>query len=164
MKLSIRLAAEADLSQIMDIYAQARRFMAANGNPTQWGTEYPPTELVLQDLQKNSLYVCVDSDQILGVFCYFQGDDEDYFDIYEGAWLNDAPYGVMHRLAVSIRSSGVAAHCMAYAYSQCGNLRIDTHADNVPMQRALTKNGFQKCGIIHSKYGGDRIAYQKTGV
>lgn len=164
MALSIRLAKDQDLSQILDIYAAARQFMALSGNPTQWGTHYPQLDLVQEDLQNRNLYVCVDGDRIVGVFCYFQGVDEDYLEIYEGSWLSDQPYGVMHRLAVLTHSRGVAACCMEYAYSQCGNLRIDTHRDNLPMQRALAKNGFQRCGIIRSRYGGERIAYQKTGV
>lgn len=33
----IRKAAEGDLPRMMEIYAVARRFMAAHGNPNQWG-------------------------------------------------------------------------------------------------------------------------------
>ncbi len=41
----IRKAAEGDLPRIMEIYAVARRFMAAHGNPNQWGpTNWPPEE------------------------------------------------------------------------------------------------------------------------
>lgn len=35
--LSIRQAVAADVPGLIDIFACARRFMAANGNPTQWG-------------------------------------------------------------------------------------------------------------------------------
>lgn len=164
MELSIRPAAKQDFPRILEIYAQARQFMAANGNPTQWGTNYPQPDLVQEDLENRNLYVCVDGDRIVGVFCYFQGIDEDYLEIYEGSWLSNEPYGVMHRLAVGAHSRGIAAFCFSYAYNRCRNLRIDTHRDNLPMQRALAKNGFQRCGIIRSRYGGERIAYQKTGV
>ena len=37
----IRLAVQTDLKQILEIYDWARRFMAENGNPTQWGTSHP---------------------------------------------------------------------------------------------------------------------------
>ena len=43
-----------------------------------------------------------------------------------------------------------------------GNLKIDTHRDNVVMQNMLKKNGFQSCGIIHVQDGSERLAYQKT--
>ena len=49
-----------------------------------------------------------------------------------------------------------------WAFGQCGNLKIDTHRDNVVMQNMLKKNGFQSCGIIHVQDGSERLAYQKT--
>ena len=44
------------------------------------------------------------------------------------------------------------------------SIRIDTHKDNIPMQRALAKHGFIKCGIIHLANGDERIAFQKSEV
>ena len=38
----IRPATADDLPAINAIYAYARRFMAENGNPTQWGMHFPP--------------------------------------------------------------------------------------------------------------------------
>ena len=40
--------------------------------------------------------------------------------------------------------------------------QIDTHKDNIPMQRVLLRNGFVYCGIIHLENGDERIAYQKA--
>mgnify|MGYP003296922186 CR=1 FL=1 len=40
------------------------------------------------------------------------------------------------------------------------NIRIDTHHDNVVMQRLLKKLGFQYCGIIHLENGDPRLAFQ----
>ena len=48
--MEIRKAAEADLDEILEIYSQARRFMAKNGNPSQWGDVYPPRKLVEADI------------------------------------------------------------------------------------------------------------------
>ena len=42
----IRPAVHTDLPAILEVYHCARTFMAANGNPTQWGTAYPAPELV----------------------------------------------------------------------------------------------------------------------
>ena len=55
----------------------------------------------------------------------------------------------------------MAAECIRFAYERCGNLRIDTHEKNIPMQRCLAKNGFARCGIIYLEDGDPRIAYQK---
>ena len=161
MMLSIRPATDADLPTIHRLYQQARRFMAENANPNQWGTHYPDAETVAEDLSLHRLFVCLSHEEICGVFCYFFGDDPDYHQIFHGQWLNDAPYGVVHRLAVSTKQKGIASFCLDFAFRQCNNLRIDTHRDNHPMQRTLEKNGFHPCGIVNCSHGGERIAYQK---
>ena len=160
--MHIRNANADDLSIVLEIYSQARAYMKANGNPNQWGDTYPPQSLVLEDLEQKRLYVCEKAGEILGVFCYFEGNDPTYDRIYEGEWLNELPYGVIHRIATVAHGKGVAAACFADCFDRCGNLKIDTHRDNLPMQRALTKNGFSRCGIIHLESGDERIAYQKS--
>ena len=50
---------------------------------------------------------------------------------------------------------------LLWGYEQCGNLKIDTHEDNVVMQHVLEKNGFERCGKIYTHDGTPRIAYQK---
>jgi len=57
---------------------------------------------------------------------------------------------------------GTATFCLNWALEQCGDLKIDTHRDNVIMQRALEKSGFTYCGIIYLKDGSERLAYQKV--
>ena len=41
-----RGAVRGDLPQILKIYAHARAVMKASGNPTQWGDNFPPQELL----------------------------------------------------------------------------------------------------------------------
>ena len=48
-----RGARHSDLEQILDIYARARKVMAASGNPTQWGDGYPPREMLEEDIDAN---------------------------------------------------------------------------------------------------------------
>ena len=160
--MKIRKATMEELEQIMDIYAKARAFMRQQGNPNQWGDNRPQRETVQEDIRRGQCNLCVEEGEILGVFCYFQGEDPTYAKIYQGHWLNEEPYGVIHRIAVAVRGRGVASACFDYALSQCRNLRIDTHRDNIPMQRALAKNGFARCGIIYIESGDERIAFQKT--
>nr|WP_330399667.1 hypothetical protein [Mediterraneibacter gnavus] len=76
-------------------------------------------------------------------------------------WLNDAPYGVVHRIASDGTVKGAASFCLNWAFSQCQNLKIDTHQDNLVMQSLLAKLDFKKCGIILTEDGSSRIAYQK---
>ena len=148
--------------EIFEIYDSARRFMYDAGNPNQWGKTNPPRERTETDLREENLYVVEIDNDIFAVFYYKFADDPTYKIIYNGEWLNEKPYGVIHRIAVSHHRMGVAEQCYRYALHQCRNLRIDTHHDNIPMQRSLEKNGFQRCGIIHLANGDPRIAYQKT--
>ena len=159
--MTIRQAQMCDLDRVLQIYADARAFMRAHGNPDQWGENYPPEAMIREDVATGHSYVCIEGEEILGVFYYGEGEDPTYTVIEDGAWLNDEPYGVIHRIAVGARGRGVAAACFAFGVAQCGNLKIDTHADNLPMQRSLEKNGFVRCGTIHLADGSARIAYQK---
>ena len=162
--MNIRKANYKDLEEIRLIYQSARKFMSDNGNPNQWGNNNPPLSRTEEDLRENNLYVVEYDKDILAVFFYKYGDDPTYKIIYQGSWLNNSPYGVIHRIAVSdkARGKGIAGICFDFAYSQCKNLKIDTHKDNIPMQRALAKHGFKQCGIIHLVNGDERIAFQKT--
>ena len=164
LKMNIRKANCKDLEEIRLIYQSARKFMSDNGNPNQWGNNNPPLSRTKEDLRENNLYVVEDDKDILAVFFYKYGDDPTYKIIHQGNWLNNSPYGVIHRIAVSdkARGKGIAGICFDFAYSQCKNLKIDTHKDNIPMQRALAKHGFKQCGIIHLVNGDKRIAFQKT--
>ena len=163
MGYNIRLATTSDLARIQELYADARRFMAETGNPTQWTDGYPQDSVIANDLEREQLYVCTDHDEILGVFCFFRGIEPDYMEIFDGTWLQDGPYGVVHRIAAARGSKGVGAGCLDFAFRNAHDLRIDTHRNNIPMQKLLAKCGFHRCGIIHlTKDGSERIAYQKT--
>lgn len=159
--LTIRKATFADLPALMTIYDHARAYMRENGNMEQWDGGYPQITVIEEDISLGRCYICMDGLDIAGVFCFFKGNDPTYAAIYDGAWLNDQPYGVIHRIAVVKHGVGVASFCFDYAYAACGNVRIDTHRDNIPMQNALRKNGFAYCGIIYLPNGDERIAYQK---
>lgn len=164
--MEIRRTAEADLARVMDIYAHARAFMAAHGNPNQWGpTNWPPEALVRQDIARGKGYVCAHEGRVVGAFFFDMGRDIEptYRHIEDGAWLDDSPYGVVHRIASDGSVKGVGAFCIDWAFRQCGHLRIDTHGDNAVMQNLLAKLGFARCGTIYVEEDDfPRFAYEKT--
>lgn len=159
--MKIRTATLKDLDSILCIYEHARSFMEAHGNPTQWGTTYPPVDMIKHDIQNGNVYVCEEHAHAIAVFYYAFENDDTYTTIYNGNWLNNAPYGVVHRIASTGTVKGVASFCLNWAFSQCHNLKIDTHQDNLVMQRLLAKLEFKKCGVILTDDGSSRIAYQK---
>lgn len=158
--MQIRKTEKKDLEEVMEIYRGAQEFMIKTGNPEQWGRTYPSRELVLEDIEKGKSYVCYLEGRILAVFYYDICDEADYRNI-DGAWLNDREYGVVHRIAAR-EGSGGGRVCIAWCYEQCKNLRLDTHEDNLPMQRLLKNQGFTRCGKVTLEKYGERIAFHKT--
>ncbi len=160
--ITIRKSRPEDLDELMKIFDYARRFMQAHGNPNQWIDGYPSAELMLGQIEAGYCYLCVDENaNVCGTFCFIYGDDPTYARIDDGDWLNDEPYGVIHRLATNGRQKGIADACFEWCFRQTNNIRIDTHHDNIVMQSIFTKHGFQRCGIIYTHNGTPRIAYQK---
>lgn len=161
--MEIRHAKEAEIGEILELYRQARQFMRENGNPDQWGDHYPPRGQVQKNLEDGKLYVCAEQGELLGVFYFAQEEDPDYRGIEGGSWIGAGPYGVMHRVACPGKRKGTATFCLNWCVEQSGgDLRIDTHERNLPMQNLLLKNGFTRCGIIHLEDGGERIGFEKV--
>ena len=167
--MRIRKSTEQDFSRMMEIYTYARDFMAEHGNPRQWGiTHWPPEDLIHQDIREGNSYVCVnDEGKVIGTFYFIQGKDIEptYREMSEGAWLDDSPYGVVHRIASDGSEKGIGSFCINWAYDQCGHIRIDTHCDNTVMQNLMKKLGFTQCGIIYVVEDNDpRLAYEKSEI
>ena len=166
--MQCRLATQNDLDIIMNLYSISRDFMIKNGNPHQWGdNNWPPRELLIDDIEKSQCYVCVQNERIVGVFVYIFGKDCDptYLKITEGNWLDDSAYGVVHRLATDGVTKGVGSFCLNWCYEKAGHLRLDTHGDNKPMQALARKLGFVHCGTIYVEHDNyPRLAYEKSAL
>lgn len=160
--MKIRKSTAADLPRMMEIYAYARKFMAETGNPHQWGDGgNPRLEVLEQDIEDGVGYVMEKEGRIVGAFAFIIGEDETYGVIEDGAWLNDDQYGTIHRIAGDGSTKGILKACVEFGAAMIRNIRIDTHHDNVVMQNAIRKCGFEECGVIYVQDGTPRIAYQK---
>ncbi|MCL2372526.1 MAG: GNAT family N-acetyltransferase [Defluviitaleaceae bacterium] len=161
--MNIRKSTPADLPAILDIYRAAREFMQQNGNPNQWKQNHPPQDAVEADIRSGESYVCECDGQVLAVFYFSTTPDPTYAKI-DGAWLNNQPYAVVHRIAraQTPAAKGIGAFCLNWCYQQLPNTRIDTHKDNIPMVRLLENLGFQQCGIIWLANGEERLAFHRA--
>ena len=157
----IRKTTEADLPRIGEIYENAKRFMCKSGNPNQWNSGTPNIETARADMENGVGYVAEEDGKVVAVFMFSLDGEPTYAKIYDGEWLSNEPYGVIHRIAVAEQGKGIIGYCIDECFMKCHNLRIDTHRDNLPMQHALLKRGFQYCGIIYLENGDERLAYQK---
>lgn len=165
--MKIRLADVDELDIVEELYARARRFMAEHGNPNQWKDNYPERRMIWDDIKAGRCFVCTAAEKeqpltleygIVGVFCYFGGPDSDYLSI-DGAWKDDSPYGVVHRIASLTGTKGVATFCLDWCRRKTPHIRMDTHHDNIPMQHFLKKQGFEYCGIVRVR-DGERMAFE----
>lgn len=161
-KVIIRKSTPHDVDAIMSCYDIARNYMRAEGNYIQWTNGYPSRQLVMNDITREVSYVGTDEgNNVVMAFAFIIGDDPTYSVIEDGEWLNEEPYGTIHRLGSNGKHKGILKQCVDFCSSKIGNIRLDTHADNVTMQRAAEKLDFTRCGIIYTDDGTPRIAYQK---
>ena len=157
--LMIRRANKNDLISIMPIYEAVKAKMRADGNMHQWSEKYPDEETLLADIARGELYISCEDDEIYGVFMLsFSG--EDTYKGIQGAWLNDEPYAVIHRIASIGKGRNLLKDAIDFVFASTDNIRIDTHEDNNIMRSLLNKLGFNYTGIIHLKSGDERWAYQ----
>ncbi len=157
----IRLATEEDIEAANDIYDMAREFMRDAGNPSQWNSTYPGIADINDGIADGTSYVCEDAGEIVATFYFKVGEDPTYAMI-DGKWINDDPYAVIHRIAVKHHGRGIVDFCFNECFKMFPSLKIDTHKDNIPMQKCLLRSGFEYCGIIKTWNGEPRRAYQKV--
>ncbi|MCR5050997.1 MAG: GNAT family N-acetyltransferase [Paludibacteraceae bacterium] len=151
-----------DIPAIMPVIEAARELMHRSGNVNQWINGYPSEEAIAADIERHGGFVVEEENRVVAYFAFLPAPEPTYAKIYEGAWLNDEPYYVIHRLASLPDVHGIWDCVLQWALERTSTLRVDTHRDNHIMQHNLEKHGFIYCGIIHLLSGDERLAYQKT--
>lgn len=153
-----------DIARVMEIINQAKQYFKNNGID-QWQEGYPNEDSIKEDIAKEEAYVLENDGQILGT-CMVTIQGEPTYDIIDGKWLFDEDYVCVHRIAVDNQYKGVGLASIILdqaiaMYPNYHSVRMDTHQDNLSMQRFLTKYGFVYCGMITLKSGALRRAYEK---
>ena len=160
--VSVRKSVIEDIDNILLVYEGAKRYMRQEGNHSQWIDGYPGHDVIEADIKAGNHYLIEDSDgNILMTFSFIIGPDPTYSYIEGGEWIDETEYGTIHRAASSGMKRGMMKKCIEFCFSRIDNIRVDTHADNLSMKRALTTLDFKKCGIIYLKDGRPRVAFQK---
>lgn len=158
---SIGPATHEDLPSIMKVLEAAKGIMRASGNMDQWKNGYPSTEVILADIARGAGFVVTEDSAIVAYFAFIASPEPTYACIEGGSWLDDTlPYHVIHRIGSTPGSHGIFQAIMDWCAARDGNLRIDTHRDNLIMQHCILEYGFRYCGIIYLANGDERLAYQ----
>lgn len=165
--LLFRPALPDDLERICTIIHQAQAQMRLRGS-RQWQNGYPAAAHITDDIDRGYGHVLCTHTGLVVAYGAVVFDGEPAYAEIDGTWLDQAPYVVLHRLAVAqeVKGQGIATEFMRRTMTLArergtGSFRIDTNFDNRCMLRLLAKFGFVRCGEIH--YAGDPpIAFQKS--
>lgn len=160
-------AVERDASGIINIIKQAQDYFKAQGI-NQWQDNYPDFEIVKNDIENKNGYVLLKDNIIVGtVVVSFEGE-KNYESIYNGKWLSNDEFAVIHRIAIDSKFKGLGLSLIIIKNIEriCLNkgvhsIKIDTHKENISMQKMLLKNGFIYCGVIYLENKSERVAFEK---
>ena len=165
--MKYRKATLDDIEEIMTIIEDGRLFLKGQGSG-QWQDGYPNRETILDDIQKEQLYVVFTEEEEIAGVAAFTYHEEDYNHLYEGKWISNLPYMVMHRIAVKAkyRHQGYGDSLfklfeIVALKQRYHSIRVDTHEYNKTMLYLLKKNHFVYCGKAILKPNKDRMVFEK---
>jgi len=131
-----RKATLSDIDEVMLAVEDARALLKEEGNG-QWQFGYPSRLDFLNDIKEGNLFVVLTDQGEIASVCAITGYEEDYMHMYEGKWLTDYDYLVMHRVAVKAKFRGLGfGKALFEVFIEEGkkrgykSLRIDTHKNN----------------------------------
>jgi ribosomal protein S18 acetylase RimI-like enzyme len=166
--MEFRKSVETDIKDIMNIISQAQAYLKKQGI-NQWQNNYPNVETISNDIHNKNSYVLLKDDTIVATVAVSFHGEKTYDSIYEGKWITDKEYAVIHRIAVdnNYKGMGLSSQIMKNVEELSlskgvYSIRVDTHEENLSMQKLLKKNKFQYCGIIYLEDGNKRVAFEKT--
>ena len=165
--MEFRKATASDIDCIMKIIRQAQAYFKKNGI-NQWQNNYPNNETIKGDIGSGYGYVLEDRGEIIGTVAVSFDGEKTYDVIYDGEWLSSGEYAVIHRMAVddAYKGRGLSSIIIKHIENIClgrgvHSIKIDTHSENISMQRLIKKNDFKYCGIIYVEDKSARLAFEK---
>lgn len=157
----IRLAINEEIHAISELAKVVRADMWNNGLK-QWTDNYPAYENFYQDYTNKGLYVLVEDELIIGSASIFVENEVAYQEV---VWEKDKSL-VVHRIMVdpARQGKGYGKQLIEFALSMAqqggfDSVKIDTHPDNLKMQKLLKSMNFNYRGYLFSI---NRLAFEKV--
>ena len=150
--MRVEKALLSDIDELMLCYDLARNRMINEGNLSQWDNKIVFKKEIEEYINKNLLYKVLLNNEIVGCFAYIL-TGENAYSIIKGDWLNDSKYVTIHKIMSKYNNKGIGSFMidivknMAINDGIC-NIKIDTHKNNISMNKFLINKGFKYCGII----------------
>ena len=167
MGLALRGSIESDMAQLTGMLEDAIALLAMN-NIDQWQNGTISSEILLDAIMHDQAFVWEqrDSTGIAG-FCVLDTYDELYENLAEGEWTVPGSYLAIHRVMVSQHLRGRKVTTQMFLdikkmgiVNNVDSLRIDTHPDNIMMQKTLKRNGFVRTWLLYMPSGSSRYTYE----
>ncbi|MBN1062541.1 GNAT family N-acetyltransferase [Clostridium botulinum] len=165
--MEFKKSTEEDIGNIMRIINEAQIYFKEQ-KINQWQNDYPNIETIKEDIKNDYSYVFLMDKQIVATVALSFDGEKTYDIIYDGKWISNNKYAVIHRMAVnnSRKGNGIATKILENAEKIClekgvHSIKIDTHVENKAMQNLLKKNNFHYCGIIYLEDNSKRVAFEK---
>ena len=164
----LRKANLKDMPAMMFMIGQAQAFLS-HLQINQWQNGYPSSVIIEQDIQNGNAWVLEDNNTLIALAVVAFAIEPTYLKIYNGSWLTDGDYAVIHRLTVHEQWKGKGIGTLLFEKIETlakmrnvQSIRVDTHQDNFIMRKLITKSGYQYCGEIFLEDGQPRLGYEKV--
>lgn len=163
--MDFRKASERDIESILQMYEDGSKSLKNDGVDQWQGNDKPGYDELIKIIDE--IFVLDDNGAVATarIMTY----DAQYDEIIDGNWLNNSKnYYSVHRVATleSKKRNGYAKLMMEYIEEKAKkekikSIKIDTHKENIKMQKFLEKLGYLYCGKIILNIGSERNAYEK---
>lgn len=99
--MKVRLACVDDLNEIMELYHLVSDMMEDSAYDIGWRKEvYPTKEIVLLDIEQQTLYVLEKNEKIIGAIVLNHEYEECYQNIYWQIYAEDEEVTIIHRFCI----------------------------------------------------------------
>lgn len=162
--MNYRKAKINEIEEINKMYEEGSFILKSRGIDQWQGKNLPKASME----NINSIYVLEDDGEIIATALHLDYDS-DYDEIFDGEWICDGgEYYAIHRFMTkhNVRNKGYAKLLLEEIEilakrNNKDSIRLDTHKDNIPMQKTLEKMNYEKCGVVYLYNGAPRLAYEK---
>lgn len=165
--MKLRKSVNEDINNIMQIIDKAKEALKEQGID-QWQNGYPNADVIRNDILNNDSYVFIKNNEIVATSAVSFDGEKTYDKIYDGSWISNDEFAVIHRIAISnkYKGTGIASEIIKMIENICldknvHSIKVDTHEFNMPMQKLLKKNDFKYCGVIYLEDKSKRVAFEK---
>lgn len=146
-----------DLNDVYQVFQDAIIEMKRN-KISQWDEQYPNRDILMDDIEKQQLYIGTLNSNIITVYVINSEYDEQY---QNGKWTSDKlSFRIIHRLCVNpnYQNMGLGVKVLTHIEHELINngiqsVRLDVFSENPYALRLYEKLGYHKVGEANWRKG-----------